>query len=588
MNHQQIQALICARRIRLLSYGTSCALLIIATRLFYLQVNLQHYFADRGQRNFLRVESTHSPRGNILDRSGTLLATNKPIASVHWVGSGKRKLTDDQRYALKILGTITGKAIDTDEELIAQLTRAERSYKEIPIAAEIGFDTLSKIAEQFPNHLNIVVKTGFQRFYPHGQCASHILGYLGRHIDMGGKTGLEKLLEETLKGHSGTILKTIDSVGKSIAQIELEKAHCGDDIQTTICTPLQKLCESVFPEERRGAILLMNPESGDLYAIISRPAFDPNLFLKPISHHEWAALQEKGPFVNRAFCACYPPGSIFKLVTVSAALESGLICEDSTWHCKGFVRFGRRKHWCNRHAGHGELDTMNAVAQSCNILFFEVGKQIDVDLLAQYANRFGLGHPSGIILPEKNGIVPTRAWKYDTLGERWWTGETLSVAIGQSFLLTSPIQIARMIAAIFTGHLVRPRLLLHETIERTPLVLKPSTAKFLKKSMKKVVTIGTGRRINRVKDTKVYAKTSTAQTSGSDKRRLGSQYLEHGWFAGCFKYKENTPLTVVILVENAGTAQVATTVAHNLLNGYKKLVDGGTLPTELLATTLPK
>jgi len=573
MNYQQVQTAAIARRIRFLSRCVILATLFVIARLFYLQINLQHYFTDRGQRNFLRVETVQSPRGNILDRNGTLLATNRPVARISWIGSGRRYLLDEQKLALIKLSTILNRSLENEEALMARIKNAERHYGEISIASDVTFNELSKVTEAFPNHTNIVVTTDFQRFYPHGQCASHLLGYLGRHIDLAGKTGLEKLLEESLKGHSGTILKTIDSVGKSIAQIELEKSRCGSDIKTTTNRSLQHLCESIFPEQRRGAIILMNPHDGDLYAVVSRPAFDPNQFLKPISHAEWAALQEKGPFMNRAFGACYPPGSIFKLITISAALETGLITPDATWHCKGYSVLGRRKYWCNRHAGHGELTTMNAVAQSCNIPFFEVGKQIDIDLLARYAGYFGLGMPSNVILPEKNGIVPSRSWKYENLGEQWWTGETLSVAIGQSFLLTTPIQIARMIASIFTSHLVKPRVLMHEPIEQIPLALRPETIKFLKKSMKKVVTTGTGRRLRNVKDVKVYAKTSTAQTSSAAKRRLGTQYLEHGWFAGCFSYADETPLVVVILVEHAGSAQVATTIAQNLLNGYKKLVD---------------
>ena len=577
MNYQQAQAALITQRIRLLCHFVLLATALVVARLFYLQINLRHYLTDRGQKNFLRIETVNSPRGNILDRNGVLLATNRPITTISWVGSGGRTLSDEQKRTLKKLSAILGKTLDDDNELMTKLNTAERRYKEVTLADDIAFDTLGKIAEQFPKHLNIVIKTNFQRFYPHGTCASHILGYLGRHIDMTGQTGLEKLLEESLKGHSGSVLKTIDSVGKSIAQIELEKSRCGSDIQTTTCAILQRLCESIFPEDRRGSIILMNPCDGDLYAVVSRPAFDPNRFLKPISHADWAELQEKGPFMNRAFGANYPPGSLFKLVTVSAALENGLITPDSTLTCKGYSLFGRRKYWCNRRAGHGELNTMNAVAQSCNVLFFEIGKQIDIDLLAKYAGYFGLGQASNIILPEKTGIVPTRAWKYENLGEQWWTGETLSVAIGQSFLLTTPIQVARMISAIFSGYLVKPRILMHEQIEQTPLPLKPETLKFLKKSMKKVVTTGTGKRLNQLKDVKVYAKTSTAQTSSTSMRRLGSQYLEHGYFAGCFKYKNEQPLTVVILVENAGTAQVATTIARNLLNGYKALIDNDNL-----------
>jgi len=207
------------------------------------------------------------------------------------------------------------------------------------------------------------------------------------------------------------------------------------------------------------------------------------------------------------------------------------------------------------------------------VLFYEIGKKISIDTLAHYAYKFGLGQKTNLIFSEKEGIVPNKKWKEETKGEQWWPGETLSVAIGQSFLLTTPIQISRMIASIFTGYLVSPRILLNEPIQKKPLDLEPDTIDFLKKSMKSVVTKGTGRHISKVKDIIIYAKTSTAQISTFQKRKLSDIYLEHGWFVAHFQYKQNAPLVIVILVENAGTSQVATNIAKNFLIAYKKLID---------------
>ena len=313
----------------------------------------------------------------------------------------------------------------------------------------------------------------------------------------------------------------------------------------------------------------MDPENGDLQAVVSRPSFDPSLFLESISNQTWHELQKNNPFINRALNP-YPPGSIFKLVTVSAALESKLLDPERMWHCKGYVIFSNRKYWCHHRWGHGELNTIQAVAQSCNVLFYEIGKRIDIDLLAQYAHKFGLGEPTGTLFPERKGIVPSREWKDETKGEPWWPGETLSVTIGQSFLLSSPLQIARMIASIFTGYLVKPRILQHEPIESVPLTMKQETIDFLQRSMKWVVKRGTGKRVN-VKDIKIYAKTSTAQISDFSKRKLGTEFLEHAWFVAYVQYKEYKPLVLVILIENAGTSKVATLIAKQFLLEYKNL-----------------
>lgn len=261
------------------------------------------------------------------------------------------------------------------------------------------------------------------------------------------------------------------------------------------------------------------------------------------------------------------------MVTVSAAIENNIIPVESLWECNGYTMFCNRKYWCHRHYGHGHLTTRQALAQSCNILFFEIGKKISINLLANYAHRFGLGQPTDILFPEKTGLVPTTEWKEQVKGERWWTGETLSATIGQSFLLVSPIQIARMIASIFTGYLVKPRILSNEEIEMQPLAIEPETRSFLKDSMKKVVTKGTGRRVNTIKDIEIFAKTSTAQTSDKKKRHLGNQYLEHGWFVAYVKYKNARPFTLVILIEHAGASRVPTLVAKNFLIEYKKMID---------------
>ena len=500
------------KRISTITFCIIIALAIIVARLFYLQINLTHHFVSRGEHNFLRIETTQSPRGNILDCNGILLATNRPITDVYWQGSGNRMMSGTQLQLLQQLEKILNKPITTDHTLMNTLMQAEKYYKHIPVAYDIAFDQLSQIAEQFPDHTNISLSTHFQRHYPHTTCASHIVGYLGRSIDTQpyGQMGLEKLSEHILKGQEGTILKTINSVGADIDQVKLKDAHAGDDIHTTIDIRLQQICERIFPENHSGAFILMNPDTGALHALVSRPAFDPSIFLSPISQDTWQELQEKRPFLNRAFNACYPPGSIFKLVTISAALEHNIISPDSLWDCKGYVHFARRKYWCHRRQGHGQLITAQAVAQSCNVLFYEIGKEIDIDLLADYAHKFGLGQKTTILFPEKTGLVPCRKWKQEAKGEPWWPGETLSVTIGQSFLLSSPIQVARMIASIFTGYLITPRILLTEPIEKLPLTIKPETLQFLKKSMKSVVKRGTGKRVSTVKDIKIYAKTSTA------------------------------------------------------------------------------
>jgi penicillin-binding protein 2 len=551
----------------------SFALLIIIARLVYLQVNLTDHFFARSQKNFLRTEAIPTQRGSIVDRNGKLLATNRPVINIYWQGTGHGSYTKEQTEILKQLEIILAQPILNDPSLKTRITQSERTYKETHIASDITLEQLSKIEEAFPNHPNISIKTTFKRHYPHRSCASHVLGYLGRSLDIepSGKMGLEKILEDILRGQEGMIQKTINSVGRKLAEQELRASLIGKNIQTTIDLNLQKVCEKVFPQKHTGSFILMEPESGDIMALVSRPDFDPNIFLDSISTDYWNNLQEKKPFINRAFTAAYPPGSIFKLVTISAALEYDLIATDSTWQCNGFVKSGKRKHWCHLRSGHGELNTSQALAQSCNILCYEIGKNIDIDQLAHYAHKFGLGQKTNILFPEKEGLIPTRQWKLETKGEHWWQGETLSASIGQSFLLVTPIQTACMISSIFTGYIPTPRLLSIEKTDHRPLEIAESTRDFLKQSMKLVVTTGTGKRVSKVNDMEVYAKTSTAQTSAYSKRNLGASYKEHAWFVAHITYKEHKPLVAVVFVENAGTSRVPTIIARNFLVEYKKL-----------------
>lgn len=546
---------------------------IIFLRLIFLQIYCGEYFASRSQKNFIRYTTVDSPRGSIRDVRGNLLATNRPVTTVFWQGTGKATLSHDQVTLLKKIEDIAGVVLTSGQKFDVIVT-SEKKSKKTELIFDIDFTKLSKLMETFPNHENIVIDTHFKRFYPYNSCGSHVVGYLGNITALAnGQLGLEKLFNTDLCGKQGSMRNVVNSVGQCISQVELEKALIGNDVQTTINIDVQALCEKIFPEHQTGSLILLNPADGAIVALVSRPNFNPNIFLDPISYDTWQGLQEKNPFLNRAFDASYPAGSIFKLVTISAALERGIIPEDSLWNCKGYTLFGNRKYWCARRSGHGEISIKKAVAESCNTLFFEIGKKIDIDILAEYAYKFGLGKKTNIVFPEKMGLIPNREWKFDYKGERWWPGETLSVAIGQSFLLATPIQIACMIASIFTGYLVAPRLLVNEPVVTSPLDIKPETITFLKKSMKSVVKSGTGRSVRKVKDIIIYAKTSTAQTSDFSKRKLDDKYLEHGWFVGHFQYKEYNPLVVVILVERVGAAQVATTIAKNFLIEYKKYMD---------------
>jgi penicillin-binding protein 2 len=377
-----------------------------------------------------------------------------------------------------------------------------------------------------------------------------------------------------LKGQPGQLAKTVNSRGKHLSCEKQKDSLIGGTINTTLDLELSLIADTVFPEDVHGSMIVMDAQTGDLLVVLSRPSFDPNVFLDPLSMETWNDIQAEQPFLNRASNACYPPASIFKLVSMAAGLETGILNQGDIWVCNGHTTFVGRDYHCWQRKGHGIMTMLTAIAQSCNIPFYEVGRKIKIDTLAEYATKLGLGQVTNSVLPEKSGLIPTRKWKREVKGESWWPGETLSAAIGQSFLLVTPLQITRMINAICEGYLVKPRILVDEPIIKTEVELLPETREFLKRSMKQSVQAhGTGSRLKNLKNFEIYAKTGTGQVSAFEKRELSKEFLEQGWFVGHIKYKDNPAFVMVILMEHVGSSSVVTAVALNYLKRYCKIVD---------------
>jgi penicillin-binding protein 2 len=559
------------KRLLLIGLSFSICLGIIMLRLAYLQLGKSDELFEASIKNFTRFKHVPYPRGNIVDRFGHLLATNRPLINIYWIGTGNKKLSEKQEETIRLIEEITEKKLS---EELSSIQKTERFSREYLIVKDINFNQLTKLSEAISDNKNIKLEHLFERYYPKKNLASHIVGYLGKYdLEAIGKYGLEKQFHDELKGTDGIEQKTINSVGKAIKAQQVKDGSAGTTVVTTIDMHLQELAEAAFPEEYNGCMILMNPQSGAIRTLLSRPNFDPSIFLTQISAETWKELQAKRPFINRALSALYPPASLFKMVSASAALENNIINQHSLFCCCGSTTFCGRKYRCSNKDGHGQLDVKDSLAKSCNIMFFEIGKKISIDTIASFAHKLGLGATTGILLDEKNGIVPSSQWKLRNKGERWWPGETLSATIGQSYTLVTPMQMARMYSGIYTGYLIKPRLLESESIEKEQIDIKPETRKFLKQSMKAVVQSGTGQRISRIKDIKAYFKTGTAQVSSIEQREADNKYLEHGWLVGTFKYKNYEPLTLALLVENCGSSRVATEIAQKFLRDYKNMID---------------
>ncbi len=546
--------------------GIGC---IIALRLFLLQIVQHDRFMTVGQKNFMRFKTIPAQRGNILDCHENPLVTNIPVTTLLWQGTGNAVLSEQQ---LQILDTISRILQITIPE--KQVRLAEKFSKQMVLASRVALKDLPIIVEQCSDVPNIVLQTDYERYYPYDRLACHTLGYLsGAQEIMQGKTGLEKILEDLLKGEPGIILQQVNSFGTILNHMQVKEQLSGKDIVTTIDVSLQKIAEQCMSKQQAGVFLLMNPKNGAIVSLVSLPNFDPLVLSKKMSQETWQELQKNRPFVNRAFNASYPPASIFKLVTVATALEEKLFDTDIMFNCHGYTMFKGRKYHCNKHAGHGIITLKEGVAYSCNIPCYKIAQHISIDTLASYAFEFGLGNKTNVLFSEQSGLVPTNDWKKECKGERWWAGETLSACIGQSFLLVTPVQIACMMGSIFEGYLVTPRILKDQEIEKKPIAISKRTREFLQDCMKSVITTGTGRLMNRFLNITIFAKTGTAQTINLDaKQDDAGAHLEHASFVSYFYTEKSEPLVLVVLLEHVGGARVAVGVAKEFLGHYIKLL----------------
>lgn len=554
-------------KIKLVLIGLFLAIFIIFFRLYHLQVQERQHLRVLGKKNCIKTEVVLPLRGNFYDTNKVLLAANRPVFDLYWQGAGKSWDDKECQPILDKVSRLVG--LSSDQVAALQLKFAHKHGLRRIIKSDLSFDELCKVSEQCSQIDYLFIKNRFERVYPYTTLASHLLGYLSRSEKIG-CSGLELAFEQSLKGEEGKVHSVINSVGKQLNQEVVLPSRPGNDLQLTLDFELQSVAESLFEPGQSGAFLLMDATNGAFKVFLSYPNYDPNVFLGQISEEMWnTKLSENNPLLNRATRAIYAPASIFKFVTFAAGIDEGIITPDAKFYCCGYVDFRGRKYHCKRRTGHGNIDATDGLATSCNICCFEIAKKIKIDTLADYAFRFGLGVKTGFLLPEKTGLVPTAAWKKRAKKESWWAGETLSVSIGQSYTLVTPIQIARMTAAVATGNLVKPRALQQEPIEVSPVDISQRSLQFLRASMKKAVIMGTGQRLDHLNGFEIYAKTGTAQTVSLSVEQVKRKYLEHAWLASFFKYRDGSPLILVILLEHAGSSTEALNLAQKFFKAYR-------------------
>jgi len=568
-------------RIKIIGAVIFSFMLLVVTGLFYLQVIKGPYYQRLSKKNRIRLLSIESPRGRMFDRNKRLLVDNRISFDVAIIS---QELKDRDQTLGKLAGIlgITEKKIETSLK-----KNFVTPFQPTKIVRDIGKSKAITIEERKLDLPGVIIETAPKRHYVCGMNASHMFGYLGLISsaelsklksygyvihDLIGRSGIEKTYNNYLKGLHGGMQIEVDNRGYQVGILGIKEPVKGKDLYLTIDMELQDYIEEVFADARGGACVI-DPRDGQVLALVSSPSFDPNSFVsgKNSSEIKRLLISDKYPLLNRLVQCSYPPGSVFKVVTASAAMENRRITEDTELSCEGSYRLGDRVFRCWWEKGHGRQNLKAAIMNSCNVYFWQVGRLVGVDEIAAYAKKFGYGYPTGVDLPdETGGLVPSKRWKLLTKKRGWYKGETLNYAIGQGYLLTSPLQVARMMAVVANGgYLVKPYIVKYiedvdiSRVDKKYIGISKKTLGVIRSGLAEVVANvrGTGKRAA-VKGLTVAGKTGTAQTS-TDKT--------HAWFSG-FAPVDAPKAVLVVFLEYGGKGGLgASRTAGDILRKMKEL-----------------
>lgn len=574
------------RRIAAIASLVVVAFLAIVGQLWYLQVLEGGHFLDASDKNRIRIRPVAAPRGILFDRHGQPLVDNRPAFTLSLI---PRELPRDDVARGVVLGRVAALLRIPYTELAEPLARvAPDSFLPVRIRRGLTLEDMAKVEEWKLELPGVIVEVEPQRTYPSSRFAAHLLGYVreateeqlkqGRYRrgDMVGQSGLERLLDEFLRGRDGGERIEVDAMGRPVRLIQRTEPQAGAQVVTTIDRRVQEVAEQAM-EDKAGAVVVMDPRSGDVLAMVSTPAFPIDQFTGTIDRAAWLRVVQdpNHPLLNRTIQSQYAPGSVFKIVVAAAGLQEGILAPMDSVHCDGEFRLGTWtfKDW--KAGGHGYVDLHRAMVHSCNVYFYQAGLKIGGAAIARYARAFGFGAPTGIDLGgERPGLIP-RPKSRRGRPATWQPGEVVNMSIGQGQVLVTPIQVARFMAAVANGGVLwKPRLV--QRIERDNRVvwsdpgqvtghvdLAPAVWAFLRESLWGVVNengTGSGARIPGLD---VAGKTGTAQIIAKSRASRGE---DHAWFAS-FAPAREPEVVVVVLVERGGKGgQVAAPIARQILN----------------------
>ncbi|KAA5604855.1 penicillin-binding protein 2 [Roseospira marina] len=590
------------RRVVLLAGGKALLVTLLGARMYYLQVMEAEKYRTLAEENRINMRLIPPPRGRIVDRHGVPLAVNRQNFRALVIAERTR----DLEQTLATFGRLVP-LTDYDRQRVIKEIKRRRSFVPVAVRENLTWEQMAIVQVHAPDLPGVSIDEGLTRDYPYADMASHILGYVAsvseEDIDAGndpllqlpdfriGKAGIEKVYDLPLRGTSGTSQVEVNAVGRMIRELRREDGEPGHEVQLTLDMRLQDYVSRRLGDES-AACVVMDVHTGELLAMSSMPAYDPNAFARGLSNAEWGELagNPRAPLRNKALAGQYSPGSTFKMVVALAALESGIMTPEQTVYCPGFLQLGNHRFHCWKRWGHGHMNLTSAIEQSCDVYFYEVSRRIGIERIAEMANRLGLGAPLNIELPgEAAGLIPTKAWKSATLGQPWVQGETLVASIGQGYVLATPLQLAVMTARIANdGLAVRPTLsrqaMVDGSLQEQPtpafetLGISRSSLAVVRNAMWRVLNGNRG--TARASAIDLDGITMAGKTGTSQVRRISMQerqsgvrgndelpwkYRDHALFVA-YAPAEAPRYAISVIVEHAGGgSRYAAPIAHDVM-----------------------
>ena len=601
MNRDNDKGKVLINRSLIVGLGKFFLLMCIIVRLYYLQVYQADKYKTLADENRISTRLLVPPRGLIYDRNGVVIATNRQNFQALIVAEQTPNLQETLDAFKKIMPLS-----EAEEQRIKKDLKSNKSFVPIKIKDNLSWEDVSKIQLNAPDLPGIIIDEGLSRYYPYGEKMAHVLGYVAAVSEKDvkddpllevpgfkiGKSGIEKLFEKKLRGKGGNLKSEVNAYGRVMKEIEKNEGIPGERVDLTLDARLQEKAYDLFMEkEHSGAAILLDVRTGEILAFVSAPSFDPNVFSQGISNAQWKELisNEKNPLSNKAISGQYSPGSTFKIITALAALEAGAIKPDTRFFCAAKMTLGTHAFHCWKRIGHGYLNVIEALKNSCDIFFYETALRLGIEKLADMARRFGLGSKINVGLEyEKSGLIPDKAWKLRRFGEPWQQGESLISGIGQGYILTTPLQLATMVARVANGgYEVKPtftKLTNYEKDHIKRINVNPNYIDMVKEGMYEVVNIpgatAYGSRFD-YHGIKMAGKTGSTQvrritmkerqTRILKQEELPWKYRDHGVFVG-YAPADNPKYAVAVLVEHGGGgSKAAAPIASKILLEAVKL-----------------